>query len=164
MTGVMKRCASALPYIVVFAAMLFVPANADAPGADDRITVRLDQATIMKLPERVSTLVVGNPLIADVTLQSGGVVVLTGKGYGITNLVALDRAGAVLAEKAIEVKGPVGNLVTVYKGVNRESYNCAPKCEPRNALGDAQQYFDGTLGQIGTRSGMAQGLTASDNK
>jgi hypothetical protein len=108
--------------------------------------------------------VVGNPLIADVALQAGGIVIVTGKGYGATNMMALDRSGAVLTEKEIEVSGPVGNLVTVYKGVNRESYNCTPKCEPRNKLGDFQTYFDGTLNQIGTRSGMAQGLSASDNK
>lgn len=163
MFSLMKRCATSLPAVAVFAAMLFVPASADAPGDDDKVRVVLDQATILKLPERVSTLVVGNPLIADVTLQAGGVVIVTGKGYGVTNMMALDRNGAVLTEKAIEVKGPIGNLVTVYRGVNRESYNCAPKCEPRNTLGDAQTYFDSTLNQTVTRSGMAQGLSP-DNK
>ena len=47
----------------------------------------------MRLPERVATIVIGNPLIADATLQSGGILVLTGKGYGATNLLALDRVG-----------------------------------------------------------------------
>ena len=47
------------------------------------LNVVLDQATIMKLPEKVATIVVGNPLIADVAVQSGGLVVVTGKGYGV---------------------------------------------------------------------------------
>ena len=59
----------------------------------------------MKLPEKVATIVVGNPLIADVSVQSGGLVVVTGKGYGTTNLIALDRAGAVLMERSIVVRG-----------------------------------------------------------
>jgi hypothetical protein len=159
MFGLVNR----LPAVAVFVAMLFVPASADAPGESKAVQITLDQATIMKLPERVSTLVVGNPLIADVTLNPGGVVIVTGKGYGVTNFMALDRGGAVLTEKQLEVKGPGGNVVTVYKGVNRESYNCAPRCEPRNTLGDGQQFFDGTLNQTATRAGMAQGLT-SDNK
>ena len=46
-----------------------------------------------KLPDQVATIVIGNPLIADATLQSGGVLVVTGKGYGATNLLALDRGG-----------------------------------------------------------------------
>jgi len=163
MISVLKRFGASLPTVVVFAAMLFVPANADAPGDEGTITVTLDQATIMKVPERVATIIVGNPLIADITLQPGNIAVLTGKGYGVTNMMALDRSGAILTEKTIKVKGPGGNLVTVYKGVNRESYNCTPVCEPRNKLGDAQAYFDGTLNQIATRSGLAQGLSA-DNK
>ena len=45
----------------------------------------------MQLPERASTIVVGNPLIADLTIQPGGLAVITGKGYGATNFVVLDR-------------------------------------------------------------------------
>ncbi len=164
MTSVLKRCASSLPSILIFAAMLFVPASADAPGDDDTVSVVLDQATIMKLPDRVSTLVIGNPLIADVTLQPGSLVVVTGKGYGVTNMMALDRSGAVLAEKTIHVRGPGGNLVTVYRGVTRESYDCAPKCQPRITPGDGPAYFDSTLTQSVTRAGLAQGQTGDDKK
>ena len=67
-----------------------------APAQADTVSIRLDQAHIMQLPDRVATIVIGNPLIADATLQGGGVLVVTGKGYGSTNLVALDRAGRVL--------------------------------------------------------------------
>jgi Flp pilus assembly secretin CpaC len=56
--------------------------------------VHLDQAKVLKLPEKTATLVVGNPLIADVAVQPGGIMVVTGKSYGVTNLVALDRGGA----------------------------------------------------------------------
>ena len=58
------------------------------------VTVHLDQAKLLKLPERTATLVIGNPLIADAAVQPGGVVVITAKSYGMTNLVALDRTGA----------------------------------------------------------------------
>ena len=63
------------------------------PAQADTVTVNVDQARIMKLPDRVATIVIGNPLIADAALQSGGILVVTGKGYGSTNLLALDRAG-----------------------------------------------------------------------
>src|SRR5262245_46150533 len=69
-----------------------------AESADATITVHLDRAKILKLPDETATLVVGNPLIADVTVQQGGIVVITGKSYGITNLVALDRSGTTLME------------------------------------------------------------------
>ena len=85
------------------------------------MTVNVDQAQVMKLPERVATIVIGNPLIADATLQSGGVLVITGKGYGSTNLLALDRSGGVVMDKTVQVLGASGNdLVVVYKGVDRK--------------------------------------------
>lgn len=120
------------------------------------IVITLDQARVMKLPDNVSTLVVGNPLIADVSIQSGGMVVLTGKGYGMTNLVALDRSGAVLEQKTIQVQGARDSMV-VYRGVERESYSCAPKCERRITLGDGMEYFGPTLGQTVARTGQALG-------
>ena len=106
----------------------------------------------MKLPDRVATIVIGNPLIADASVQAGGLMVITGKGYGMTNLIALDRAGAVLMEKSIEVRGPRADVVVVYRGVERESYSCTPNCERRITLGDSNAYFDATIGQTGIRN------------
>ena len=83
----------------------FSAANA-AQAAD--INVILDQARLVKLPDRVATIVIGNPVIADATVQSGGWMVITGKGYGTTNIIALDRSGAVLMEKTVEVQGRAG--------------------------------------------------------
>ena len=75
----------------------------------------MDEAKLVKLPERVATIVVGNPLIADASLQPGGLAVLTGKGYGATNFIALDRKGNALFEKIIEVRGAL-NTVVVLQG------------------------------------------------
>ena len=128
--------------------------------AADSLDVVLDQATIMKLPEKVSTIVVGNPLIADVAVQSGGLVVVTGKGYGATNLIALDRAGTVLMERSIVVKSATGANVQVYRGMERETYSCTPDCERRITLGDSAPYFAATLGQSGVRDSSAGGAAA----
>src|ERR1041385_4164007 len=105
------------------------------------ITVNLDQAKLVKLPERTATLIVGNPLIADAAVQPGGVVVLTAKSYGMTNMVAADRNGATLVEYPIQVIGPSDAIVVVFRGVERESYSCAPECERRITLGDSVNFF-----------------------
>ncbi len=121
------------------------------------VTVSVDQAQIIKLPERVATIVLGNPLIADASLQSGGILIITGKSYGSTNLLALDRTGAVVLEKTVEVLGASGSgMVVVYKGVERETYSCAPDCEHRITLGDSSNYFKAALDQGGDRTGKAQ--------
>jgi len=131
---------------------------AAVPALAETVTVNVDQARILQLPDRVATIVIGNPLIADATLQSGGILVLTGKGFGATNLVALDRAGKTIMDKTVRVVGPKGaGLVVVYKGADRETYSCAPECQPRISLGDAPNYFNATLTQSGARNGQAQG-------
>lgn len=127
-----------------------------AQGADT-ITIVLDHATITRLPDRVATLVIGNPLVADATIQPGGMMVLTGKGYGTTNLVALDRDGATLMNRTILVTSAQDGVVVVYRGINRESYSCAPDCERRITLGDTNEFFDATLNQAGNRVSRAAG-------
>jgi Flp pilus assembly secretin CpaC len=132
------------------------PANA----APDEIDVVVDQATVVKLPDHVGTIVVGNPLIADVSLQAGGMLVVTGKGYGATNVVALDRTGQVLMDRSVRVHGPQGDVVVVYRGIQRETYSCQPKCERRITLGDGTEYFTTTMTQTATRNAQAQGPAA----
>jgi hypothetical protein len=147
-SGLLRRPA-ALVALAAFAA----PGLASA--AD--LTVMLDEAQLMKLPERVATLVIGNPLIADASIQAGGAMVVTGKGYGTTNVIALDRAGKVLMEKSVEVQGPGAGAVVVYRGIERETYSCTPNCERRIMPGDSAAYFDAMIGQVGNRNGQAAG-------
>jgi hypothetical protein len=120
------------------------------------VIVRLDQAKLLQLPERTATLVIGNPLIADAVVQGGGTLVLTAKSYGMTNLIALDRAGATLSEFPIQVVGPGDSIVVVYRGMERETYSCVPKCERRITLGDSQAYFTANLTTLGTFNAQAQ--------
>src|SRR5258707_13345299 len=74
-------------------AVLVWPLAAHAAPAPDAIAVNVDQAKLVKLPERVTTIVVGNPLIADVTLQTGGGIVVTRQGFSATQFTSMDRAG-----------------------------------------------------------------------
>ena len=145
--GRRKPLSAALAWTLLAAVAFFAqPARADE--------VSVDEARIMKLPDRVATIVIGNPLIADAALQGGGILVLTGKGFGSTNLLALDRSVKVIKDTTIQVVGPASrDLVVVYKGIERESYSCAPECERRLTLGDSPAYFGAILSQAGSRTG-----------
>ena len=60
-----RRCGHFPRLVISFLAVLLVangPASADAAGDGDRINVVLDQARLIKLPERVYTVVIGNPI------------------------------------------------------------------------------------------------------
>jgi len=153
MAALMGRCRQLFG---LWPLVLLAVAVSPAPVRADTLSINVDQAQIMHLPDKIATIVIGNPLIADATLQSGGILVVTGKGYGATNLLALDRTGRVVIEKTVQVVGAgTGDLVTVYKGVERESYSCAPNCERRITLGDSPGFFNATLTQSATRNGQA---------
>src|SRR5664279_3553166 len=139
---------------VLAVAILLCPTGVLAGTRPDTVVVSVDQAKLVKLPSGVATIVVGNPLIADVTLQNGGVVVVTGKGYGATNFIAMDRSG-ILIDRLIQVEGPTDELVTVYRGTERETYSCMPICQRRMTLGDADKYFKSVLDQAGTLNSQA---------
>ena len=153
--GFLRNSVVIVSFILAVAAQ---PVLAGEPHPDDMLDVVVDRSRLVKLPERVATIVIGNPLIADASLQTGGLMVLTGKGYGTTNLVALDRKGNALLEKIVQVHGPQQDVVVVYRGVNRETYSCAPLCNPTITLGDFQQFFAQNLAQTATRSSQASAI------
>ena len=145
-----------------FAAALSMPTLAlaapptPAAAANSLVVVSLDQARIVKLPERTQTLIIGNPSVADVTLlKANGVMVVTGKGFGETNLIALDANGEPVAESIVRVNGDSRNLV-VQRGMERESYSCAPRCQPAVALGDSGKYMGDVATQIRAREGLGK--------
>src|SRR5215210_6553873 len=158
-----RACASSKFRSLAVGFLLWPLAAVAGPSAD-AIAVNVDQAKLVKLPTRVSTIVVGNPLIADVTLQTGGILVVTGKGYGATNFIAMDRSGEVLVDRVIQVEGPTDQLVTIYRGVERESYSCMPICQRRITLGDGETYFKSTIDQAGSLSSQASGNAAAAAK
>ena len=155
MTALWARGRLAFKTLHWLAAILLLTLVASPAFADEAIAVDLDQARIIKLPERAATLVIGDPLIADISIQPGGLAIITGKGYGATNVVALDRSGAVLLERNVVVKGPPDRVVFVYRGIARNTYSCTPECSPRITLGDDTDYFDKTLAQAGSRTTQA---------
>lgn len=127
----------AFPALVLMA-FLSLPG---AAMANDSIDVQMDTAKLLKVPEGTDTIVVGNPLIADVNLQRNNVLVVTGKTYGTTNMIALDKKGAIISESRIVVMTPQQDRLIVMRGSDKETYACNPDCGEVLQLGDSQPYF-----------------------
>ena len=153
--NVYVRTAALRRAVVAIATGVVIVLGAHPIQAEEMLSVRLDQAKIIRMPDRVATIVIGNPLIADVSIQPGGVMVLTGKGYGTTNVVAMDQKGAVVYEGNVQVDGPNDKIVTVYRGIERESYSCMPACQRRMMIGDSASYFTSTVQQTGVMNTQA---------
>lgn len=142
------------------ALLAFGNLSAVAESSAENIQVQLDQARIVRLPDRVATLVIGNPSVVDGTLQSGGLLVVTGKSFGTTNVIALDQRGNILSEHQVTVGAPKEATVTVWRGAKRETWSCAPRCEHSVMLGDTPDYFESAVQQVQTRNSFASGQGA----
>ena len=127
------------------------------PAGADTLEVSVDHARVVRLPDGVKTVIVGNPGIADVAVQKSGVMVVTGKTYGTTNLISLDAGGAVVGESLIRVEAQSDAVVVVQRGLERETYSCTPACLPTLSLGDTGKYFESVTAQSGARNGFATG-------
>jgi Flp pilus assembly secretin CpaC len=142
-------------------AILFAAAAAIvAPAAANEtvISISLDRATVIKAPAHTAMVVIGNPGIADVSVQKNGVLVLTGKSFGETNMIALNDKGEMVSESWLRVRPSQRNAqVTVFRAGEPETYSCAPDCQPTVSLGDGDKFFGRSGGQVGARNGFAQG-------
>jgi Flp pilus assembly secretin CpaC len=140
--------------IVAAALVVALLAGGPASASDkiDTVLVAVDHAKVIKLPDKTQTVIVGNPMIADVSVQKNGVLVVTGRSFGVTNMIALDGGGRMLAESRVTVRASTDSIVTIQRGMDRESYSCAPQCQPAIQLGDSNKFFGEVGGQTSSRN------------
>ncbi len=111
-----------------------------ADAAD--LIVRYDQSQLLRLPRPASEIIVGNPSIADVSMQGGNLLVVTGKTFGITNVIALDADRNVIQDQRVIVERDELRVVNLHKGGTRFTYSCSPNCETNLTIGDDKAYFE----------------------
>lgn len=103
--------------------------------------VTLNQVTMVKLEEQISDALIGNPAIADITIQNSSTFIITGKSYGRTNIILLNKAGDKIFNKWVHVDDDTRNVVRIQRGGARLSYTCTPNCQPTPTLGDDPAYL-----------------------
>ena len=120
------------------------------------IVVTYDQSQLLPLPAPAAEIIIGNPVIADVSVQSGDLLVITGKSFGITNMIALDANRRIILERRILVKRDDARVVNLQRGdKGRQTYNCTPFCNPTVTVGDETAYFEATMKAAEKKSGMS---------
>lgn len=111
-------------------------ASSTSASEGDPISVKVNMARILRIGAPAATVIIGNPGVADVTIQDAQTLVLTGKSYGQTNLIVLDSMGNPIADTLVQVIQAQADLVTVYMGGARTTLSCSPTCQPTIMLGD----------------------------
>jgi len=104
-------------------------AGMSAAIANPGIEVVMNQAKIVKLERAADTIVVGNPAIADAAVQDSTTLVLTGRGFGVTNLVVMDADGKPIMDEQVIVSRNNPNSVQIYRRASVQTLSCTPYCE-----------------------------------
>jgi Flp pilus assembly secretin CpaC len=122
-------------------AALAIDATRARLAAQD-LVVRYDQSQLLRLPRNPAEIIIGNPSIADVAIQGGNLIVVTGKTFGVTNIIALDAERNVIQDQRVIVQRDDVRTVNLLKGAARHSYSCTPNCSPTLTIGDETTYFE----------------------
>jgi hypothetical protein len=134
----------------IFAAAFLAAAPAYAADKNNSVALALDEVHTLAFRAPVSTVYVGNPTIADVTMIDARHAFVQGKGYGRTNIVALNHDNVVVFNTHVTVTGSEGSgTVVLNRGAQRVTLNCAGgRCEPTPMPGDSKDTYDSMNGQV----------------
>ena len=150
--------------LLVIVALLSISADQCAMAAKNDVEVIIDEATLVRLDRPAAEIVVGNPSIADVSVQSSKTLVITGKSFGETNLIVMDADGKVVVNRTLIVQEPRTGFVTLYKGSERQTLHCAPHCTPPLVIGDDRAYFKTVGEQIKLKQSISQSSAQGDKQ
>jgi hypothetical protein len=156
----------------VAAAVTAVAFSAEAyPAAGETLTVTVDKSELLRIGRAASTVVVGQPSVADVQVESPRLVLVLGRAVGETNLIILDSNGDEIANYSVLVVPESDRHVTIFHGGDGVStLSCNPRCagvknpgtekEPGNQGGPAAGGALGGAPAGGGAGGGAQDLSA----
>ena len=148
---------SKLPGISAIAALLLVAPATTMAYAGEPLTVYTDHSRVLTVARAPGTIVVGNPSIADVTIQ-GTQVFLHARSYGTTNVLIMDENGSQLADYEVSVQTGGDNNVFVFRSsFSQETLLCAPDCESTLHVGDDDSIFKTIASQQQKKIGIAMG-------
>lgn len=134
-----------------------------APAKAQDLIVKYDQSTLLRMPRPVAEIIIGNPLFVEVTVQSSDMLVITGKTFGITNVIALDANRNIIQDQRVMVVRDESKLVSLTRAGKRETYNCSPNCNPSFMAGDDPNYFE-TVGRNYERKNKLSESSADQNQ
>jgi len=123
------RSLSSAVFAAAIATVAGLAMSSSANSAGEGIQIVMNQAKVVKLARPADTIVVGNPLIADAAVQDSTTLVLTGKGFGVTNIVVLDSDGAPIVDESVFVTRGDAKSVRVYRRSDLQTLSCTPNCE-----------------------------------
>jgi hypothetical protein len=111
-----------------FALAALITTLAAPAFAGPGLTVAIDHSQRLNVSRPAGSVIVGNPQVADVTVVDPHTVFVSGRGYGVSEIVVLDPLGRTIWQGDVVVTAPQTNAVTVYHGATAVEMACAATC------------------------------------
>jgi Flp pilus assembly secretin CpaC len=135
----------------------------------ETITLESDKTVLVSMADRPGTVVVGNPSVADISIN-GKTIFLHGRAYGNTNMIVLDVNGNQLANFDVTIRQAQADAVSVFtirpsvmpEGTIRTSFTCTPTCESTLQVGDWANNFDAVAKTIKSKNEIATGSETAE--
>ena len=103
------------------------------------IVVPMDEVRTVTFTKPVATVYVGNSVIAEINMIDSRHAFILGKGFGTTNVIALDAQGREVSNTYVSVAETRGAAVTVFRGAGQVTLACGgPRCQISPTPGDAK--------------------------
>ncbi|MEL7486853.1 MAG: pilus assembly protein N-terminal domain-containing protein [Pseudomonadota bacterium] len=128
-----------------FLLLSIVAALTSSGASAEQLWVTMDQVRPYTLEKEASEIVVGNPGIADVTVQDNKRILLFGKAPGLTNVFVFDEEGGTIDNLVIRVRTPQSEMLTYQRGAARMTFNCTVYCEIAATVGDEEAAFQAAV-------------------
>lgn len=151
-----------LPGCQIAAALFLIGAAlpGQALAAGEPISVIVDRAKVMHISRPANVVIIGNPAIADATIQDNQTLIITGHSFGTTNLIILDARGDSIADETVTVQAANDDLVTIYRHDERQTFSCTPDCSPTVSIGDTGAIFDAVRSQVSAHGALSDASSA----
>jgi Pilus formation protein N terminal region len=127
------------------------------------MSIESDKSGLVKISAKPGTVVIGNPSIADVSIN-GNDVFLHGHAFGNTNIMIFDVKGAELLNLNVTVTQSESDAVTLYRGPEKYSMACNANCDYVLQPGDNPDWFVALAKEIATKNTLATGSESNEAK
>jgi len=133
------------------------------PAFAAQLNVPMNESSVVHLEGDATTVIVGNPMVADVTVIEGNGLVVHGRVFGNTDVTVLDGAGQEILSLSVSVTDRWRGGVALHTGGTQPSqrassvnYVCNPDCVRALHPGDQPEAAEDFANQTGAWQDLTQ--------
>ncbi len=113
---------------LVAAAVVVVVGVASFSAVAETLNVPINKTKLLRLNRSASYVLVGNPEIADVSVETSRLIFIHGRTIGETNLLLLDSRRREIANYDLVVVPTAATHITIHRGTTADTMSCNPRC------------------------------------